>query len=175
MLSLGIVLSPLVAKSWIPWTHCTSSWKGRLSSHRSDNLERFPKRSWYSTWPYSAKRCAIMSCTWMCVKPQFRSNTPARNFLVTNSMIFFLLHAPGSPTLYVPCTPLSDPGWDWPNWCLWILSGLRVVQGQEVLQMQCQVLWFRTPCRTKVLQGIRTCLLLSWMESTHSFLSSRPS
>ena len=60
-------------------------------SHRSANLERFTTRSWYYNRPQSVKKYAIMSRTRMCAKPRFRSNTPSRNVLVTDSAICFFL------------------------------------------------------------------------------------
>ena len=78
-------------------------------------------RSWYPTLSYSAKRYAIMSHTQMNVKPRFQSNIPARNVLVTDSVISFFpaqsrfthslcsLHASKWSRLILPELTLVDP------------------------------------------------------------------
>ena len=89
MSSLSIVRPPSFANSWISWTCCTNSWNVLFESQGSDKFKRFPTRSWFSACPLSVKRCVTISLTRRWVNPRLRSNTPARNILLTASAIFF--------------------------------------------------------------------------------------
>ena len=102
--SLAIVRPLLFANSWISCTRCNNSWNVLFASHGSENFERFPTRSWFSTCPYSMKRCATMSLTRIWVNARLQSNTTERNVLLTASAIFF------------PCSLQVDPFLEFPRY-----------------------------------------------------------
>ena len=158
MLSSRIVLHLSVANYLIYWTHCKISWKGRLESHGSANLERLPMMSWYSTWSYYMKRYAIMYFTYMCAKIRLISNTPSSNVLVTDYVTCFF--SASSRFTHSLCSLHVSA---WYRFRFPILSGWQMVLGREAWQMCCLALWFCTPCWKRVLRGIRTCLILSWI------------
>ena len=99
----AIVRPPSVVNSWISWTRCTNSWNVWFASHGSDNLERFPTRSWYSTCPYHVNKCAIMFLTRRCANPWLWSKTPEGKVLLTASAdLFFACALQVEPLLELP-------------------------------------------------------------------------